>query len=125
MKLAPKVASVVVAVLALGGAAIGTAVASSASTHAPAVASSASTHAPAAAQVAQSEPTGPDHDAIQQGDQTSPDNAAAAVTQGVHSSKADNPGEETGSESENGPSDGPGGHADASATVQHEFNGVE
>jgi len=114
MKLAPKVASVVVAVLALGGAAIGTA-----------VASSASTHAPAAAQVAQSEPTGPDHDAIQQGDQTSPDNAAAAVTQGVHSSKADNPGEETGSESENGPSDGPGGHADASATVQHEFNGVE
>jgi hypothetical protein len=112
MKLAPKVASVAVAVLALGGAGIGTAVASSASTHAP-------------AQVTQSEPTGPDHDAVQQGDQTSPDNAAAAVTQGVHSSKADNPGEENGSESESGPSDGPGGHADASATVQHEFNGVE
>jgi hypothetical protein len=114
MKLVPKVASVAVAVLALGGAGIGTA-----------VASSASTHAPAAAQVAQSEPTGLDHDAVQQGDQTSPDNAAAAVTQGVHSSKADNPGEENGSESESGPSDGPGGHADASATVQHEFNGVE
>jgi hypothetical protein len=114
MKLAPKIASVAVAVLALGGAGIGTA-----------VASSANTHAPATARTAQSEPTGPDHDAIQQGDQTSPDNAAAIVTQGVHSSKADNPGEENGSESENGPSDGPGGHADPSGAVQHEFSGVE
>lgn len=112
MKLTPKIASVAVAVLALGGAGISTAVAAGASTHAP-------------ARVAQSEPTGPDHDAIQQGDQTSPDNAAGAITQGVHSSKADNPGEENGSESENGPSDGPGGHADASGTVQHEFSGVE
>jgi hypothetical protein len=114
MKLAPKIASVAVALLALGGAGIGTA-----------VASGASTHAPATARTAQSEPTGPDHDAIQQGDQTSLDNAAAAVTQGLHSSKADNPGEENSSESENGPSDGPGGHADPSGTVQHEFSGVE
>lgn len=114
MNLAPKIASVAVAVLALGGAGIGTA-----------VAAGASTHAPAAVRTAQSEPTGPDHDAIQQGDQTSPDNAAAAVTQGGHSSRAGNPGEENGSESENGPSDGPGGHADPPGNVQHEFNGVE
>jgi hypothetical protein len=114
MKLAPKIASVAVAVLALGGAGIGTA-----------VAASASTQAPATARAALSEPAGPDNDAIQQGDQTSPDNAAAAVTQSVHSSKADNPGEENSSESENGPSDGPGGHADPSGTVQHEFSGVE
>jgi hypothetical protein len=112
MKVTPKIASVAVAVLALGGAGIGTAVASTASTHAP-------------ARAVQSEPTRPDTDAIQQGDQTSPDNAAVAATQGAHSSKADNPGEENGSESENGPSDGPGGHADPSGTVQHEFNGVE
>jgi hypothetical protein len=107
MKLAPKVASVAVAVLALGGAGIGTAVAAGAS---------AGTHA--AVRSAQSEPTSPDTDAVQQGDQTSPDSATVAAAQAT-----DNPGEAA--ESENGPSDGPGGHADASATVQHEFNGVE
>ena len=115
MKLTPKIASVAVSVLALGGAGIGTA-----------VASSASTHAAAGQRAAQSEPTSPDNDAIQQGDQTSPDNAAAASgarAVHAHSSKAENPGEET--ESENGPSDGPGGDADPSGNVQHEFNGVE
>jgi hypothetical protein len=114
MKLAPKIASIAVSVLALGGAGIGTA-----------VASSAGTHAAAGQRAAQSEPTSPDNDAIQQGDQTSPDNAAAASARAVHahSSKAEKPGE--GSESENGPSDGPGGHADPPGNVQHEFNGVE
>jgi hypothetical protein len=107
MKLAPKVASVAVAVLALGGAGIGTAVAASAS---------AGGHT--AVRSAQSEPTSPDTDAVQQGDQTSPDYATAAAAQAT-----DNPGEAA--QSENAPSDGPGGHADASADVQHEFNGVE
>jgi hypothetical protein len=110
MKLTPKIASVGVAVLALGGAGIGTA-----------VASGASTAAPAATRAAQSVPTSTDRDAIQQGDQASPD----ATTAGT---RLENPGEprESASESTSGTaSDGPGGHADPAGTVQHEFNGVE
>jgi hypothetical protein len=107
MKLAPKIAGTAVAVLALGGAGIGTA-----------VAASASAGAHAAVRSAQSEPAGPDTDAVQQGDQTSPDYATAAAAQAT-----DNPGEAA--QSENGPSDGPGGHADPSGDVQHEFSGVE
>jgi hypothetical protein len=75
---------------------------------------------------AQSEPTSPDTDAIQQGDQTSPDTAPAAAARGVkaQSVKADNPRE--GGDSENsGASDGPGGHADLTGNVQHVFDGVE
>jgi hypothetical protein len=117
MKLTPKVASVAVAVMALGGAGIGTA-----------VASGTSTAAPAAARTAQPEPASPDHDAIQQGDQTSPDaKTAAARTAQAGPAKADNPGEapESASESENSVSDGPGGHADPAGDVQNEFNGVQ
>jgi hypothetical protein len=108
MKLAPKIAGTAVAVLALGGAGIGTA-----------VAASAGAAAPAAVRAAQSEPTGPDTDAVQQGDQTSPDYATAAAAQAP-----DNPGEAAQSEN-SAPSDGPGGHADPSGDVQHEFDGVE
>ena len=114
MKLTPKIASVAGAVMALGGAGIGTA-----------VASSASTTAPTAARAAQSEPSSPGHDAIQHGDQTSPD-ATTATARAVKAgpAKADKPGEAP--ESERGAaSDGPGGHADAAGNVQHEFNGVE
>jgi hypothetical protein len=109
MKLSPKIATAAVAVIAVGGAGIGTAAASSASTAAPAVVR------------AQSEPTGPDHDAIQQGDQTSPDTKTAGA-------RSEKPGEprESASESESGAaSDGPGGHADPAGNVQHEFSGVE
>lgn len=119
MKLIPKIAGSAVAVLALGGAGITAAAASSASP-------------PAAVRAGHSEPTGPDTDAIQQGDQTSPDNAAAAARAGTarsvhsvrtHSVKADPSGEGTSSEGDS--SDGPGGHADPAGNVQHEFNGVE
>ena len=115
MKLTPKIASTAVAVLALGGAGIGTA-----------VASSAGARAPVAVHAAQSEPTSPDTDAIQQGDQTSPDNtpAAAARAARAHQGKADNPGETADSEN-SGATDGPSGHADPAGNVQHEFNGVE
>jgi hypothetical protein len=110
MKLTPKIATAAAAVIAIGGAGIGTAAASSASTAAPTV-----------ARAAQSEPTGPDHDAIQQGDQTSPD----TKTSGARSEKPREP-RESASESESGAaSDGPGGHADPAGNVQHEFNGVE
>jgi hypothetical protein len=110
MKLTPKIASVAVALMALGGAAAGTA-----------VASSASAAAPAAARAAQPEPTSPDHDAIQQGDQTRPD----ARTAGVRSENLKEP-PESASESESGTaSDGPGGHADPAGTVQYQFNGME
>ena len=115
MKLTPKIAGTAVAVLALGGSGIGTA-----------VASSAGARAPAAVRAGHSEPAGPDTDAIQQGDQTSPDNAAAAAARAVkaQSGTADNPGEAADSEN-SGPSDGPGGHADPAGNVQHEFDGVE
>jgi hypothetical protein len=108
---------VAVAVLALGGAGIGTA-----------VASGGSTVASVSARAAQPERTSPDHDAIRQGDQTSPDTTTAAARTGeAGPAKADNPGEapESASESENSVSDGPGGHADPSGDVQNEFNGVQ
>jgi hypothetical protein len=70
-------------------------------------------------QAAQSEPTSPDTDAIQQGDQTSPDNGTAAATAAGHTVRGENTGEQEGN------SDGPGGHADPAGNVQHEFNGVE
>ncbi|HEY6277251.1 MAG TPA: hypothetical protein VIX86_13080 [Streptosporangiaceae bacterium] len=110
MRLTPKIAGTAVAVLALGGAGIGTA-----------VAASANAGAAAAVRAAQPEPAGPDSDAIQQGDQTSPDYAAAAVGQAI---PTDNPGEAASSEN-SAASDGPGGHADPSGDVQHEFGGVE
>ena len=115
MKLTPKIAGTAVAVLALGGAGIGTA-----------VASSAGARAPVAVHAAQSEPTSPDTDAIQQGNQTSPDTAPAAAARDVkaQSVKADNPGEAGDSENSGAP-DGPGGHADPAGNVQHEFDGVE
>jgi hypothetical protein len=113
MKLTPKIAGAAVAVLALGGAGIGTV-----------AASSAGARAPAAVRAAQPEPASPDTDAIQQGDQASPDNAAAAVALTAQSRHADNPREAADSEN-GGASDGPGGHADPAGNVQHEFNGVE
>jgi hypothetical protein len=114
MKLAPKIAGMAVAVLAVGGAGIGTIAAASAST----------TH-PAAVRTASSEPTSPDTDAIQQGDQTSPD-TATAITTGPVKAQSDNPGEapESASESSSA-SDGPGGNADPAGNVQHEFSGTE
>ncbi len=92
-----------VAALALAGGGIGASVAASANTSHPASAVS-------------QEPTAPDTDAIQQGDQTSPDATTAAAVSGENGSE---------NSSENAPSDGPGGHADASGDVQHEFSGTE
>src|SRR5580704_4372805 len=106
MKLTPKIASVAAAVVALGGAGLGTAVASSASTSTPVA--------------AHSEPASPDNDAVQQGSQTGPDTVA---TTAAESATAENPGEAASSEA--APSDGPGGNADAAGNVQHEFNGTE
>jgi len=116
MKLTPKIAGPALIVLALSGAGIGTAVASS--------------HAPARPGAAQSEPAGPDTDAVQQGDQISPDAAGAAAAHATSHVRAAShmravpSGEENGSES-SGPSDGPGGHADPAGDVQHEFTGSE
>jgi hypothetical protein len=117
MKLTARIASAAVAVLALGGAGIGTA-----------VAAGASSTAPTATRAAQPEPTSPDNDAIQQGDQTSPESTTSAARPAqARSAKADNPGEasENASESESSVSDGPGGHADPSGDVQNEFSGVQ
>ncbi|MDQ6778370.1 MAG: hypothetical protein M3071_19610 [Actinomycetota bacterium] len=60
-----------------------------------------------------------DKDNVQSGDQKAPDTTTKAT---------ELPGVETTTEtsSETGPSDGPGGHADApGATVDHQFQGAE
>jgi hypothetical protein len=111
MRLRTRLTAAGISVLALGGAIAGTVAAAG-----PAAAR------PVTVQAAQSEPTGPDTDAIQQGDQISPDPATAASH---HSVKGENPGEQEGAGEQEGNSDGPGGHADPSGNVQHEFNGVE
>jgi hypothetical protein len=58
-----------------------------------------------------------DLDAVQSGDQTSPDQPTAA-------SASEGSGESS-SESESGVSDGPGGHEDASGNVDYQFNGEQ
>jgi hypothetical protein len=105
MDITRKIATAAVVVLAVGGAGIGTAVASS--------------HSPARAHAASVEPTGPDTDNLQVGDQTSPDSSAAKAGASHAKGEAGN--------SENGEhgSDGPGGHADPPGNVDHQFNGVE
>jgi hypothetical protein len=106
-----KITAAAVAIMALGGVGIGTAAASSA--------------APAAQHSASAEPTSPDNDTLQQGNQTAPDPAGSATAKSAYHASG-TPGDESSSEnSESAPSDGPGGHADPSGTVQHEFNGVE
>jgi hypothetical protein len=101
-----RIAAGAVAALALAGGGIGASAAASANTSHPASAVS-------------QEPTAPDTDAIQQGDQTSRDTTTVAAVSGQNGSE--NPE----NSSENAPSDGPGGHADPSGDVQHEFSGVE
>jgi hypothetical protein len=102
------------AVLLAGGAASGIAAAAPGS--APAVAPAS---APAAVTADTPDPgesaTGPDTDTVQQGDQSAPDTGTSATAESSQEQQA----------AENGPSDGPGGHADASGTVDHQFTGKE
>src|SRR5260370_2009891 len=67
MKISPRIAAAAAAVLALGGAGAGTAMAASHSSVARTV-------------VASAEPTTPDNDNIQSGDQTAPDNTVQSRT---------------------------------------------
>jgi hypothetical protein len=71
----------------------------------------------------------PDTDNVQQGDQTTPDvpGTEKAGTEKAGNEKAGNEkagNEKPGSEAP-GKSDGPGGHADAPGTVDHQFQGQE
>jgi hypothetical protein len=109
--------------LALAVAALGTGVAFAASSpNSPAAPAQPAVvnNAPAAPAVsAKDKPAATDGDNVQEGDQTSPDNGTEA---------ADAPGTEapeTGTETENGPSDGPGGHEDPPGNVDHQFEGTE
>ncbi len=92
MKISPRIAAAAAAVLALGGAGAGTAMAASHSSVARTV-------------VASAEPTSPDNDNIQSGDQTGPDNnvqsgsqtgsdsASTVATMAIHHQKAQAGGE--------------------------------
>ncbi|MFJ7244321.1 hypothetical protein ACIQWA_06675 [Kitasatospora sp. NPDC098652] len=92
------------------------------------VAATAATAAAPAAPVAAA-PVPGDPDTLQQGDRSSPDTAtgtaASGTTNGSENGTENGAEHEMAGEAENGPSDGPGGHADPSAAVAHEFNGVE
>jgi hypothetical protein len=114
MRITPKIAAFAVAGLALAGPATGTAMAASHGGASPSAAASA-------------EPTGPDHDSLQQGDQTSPDTASGTTAKAASTASPapSSPEGESSTESESAVSDGPGGHADAPGNVQFEFNGVQ
>ena len=116
MRITPKIAAFAVAGLALAGPATGTAMAAS---------HSGASHLAAAS----SEPTRPDHDTLQQGDQTSPDTAPGTTVKAAASSRStpepSSSEGESATESESAVPDGPGGHADAAGNVQYEFNGVQ
>jgi hypothetical protein len=88
---------------------------------------SAAHHTGAAHSVAaSSEAAGPDHDSVQQGDQTSPDTApgTARTASSTSTPEPSSSEGESSTESESTVSDGPGGRADAAGNVQYEFNGV-
>jgi hypothetical protein len=120
MKIAPKIAAAAVAALALGGAGATTALAAG---HG----GSAGHRGGTVTSVARAEPTSPDNDSVQQGDQTSLDVSPAAATAGTSSPshEASSPEGESNTENESAVSDGPGGHADANGDVQYEFSGVQ
>jgi len=78
--------------------------------------------------VASAEPTGPDHDSLQQGDQTGPDSTSGVAKAAVATATSPEPSApegESSAETESTVSDGPGGHADPSGNAQYEFNGVQ
>ncbi len=91
----------------------------------------AATHGKTATKPATGQVTSVDTDNVQQGDQTSPDNAAETtktvdtdnVQEGDQTS-SDNSAEESTSETA-GESDGPGGHEDPPGNVDHQFEGEE
>jgi hypothetical protein len=64
----------------------------------------------------------PDTDNVQQGDQTTPDVPGTASPEKAGTEKAGT--EKAGTETPDA-SDGPGGHADAPGTVDHQFRGQE
>jgi hypothetical protein len=112
--------------LAVGGAA------HAASGHHAAASHTVAAEVKSAAMVA--EPTLPDTDNIQSGDQTSPDSTANVQSGGRTNSQAGGPdspavsGEQTGeSGSEQVGNDGPGGHADepGNPNADHQFQGQE
>jgi hypothetical protein len=106
--------------LALGGVGTATALA-----QASGAATSPAVHAPAAKATTAEPVEGTDTDNIQSGDQTTPDVPAAKATSltKVSSSKASPSESESTTESETGPSDGPGGHEDPPGDVQNEQTG--
>ncbi|MFI1183510.1 hypothetical protein ACH4UT_28750 [Streptomyces sp. NPDC020799] len=103
------------AVLVAGAGATGVALATS-HTAAPSAPVTHTMPAPRASDPADpgEDSTGPDRDNVQQGDRTAPDTGRAGQEQ-----------ERRGEAPENGVSDGSGGHADPSGTVDHRFTGEE
>jgi hypothetical protein len=123
VKHSKKIALSLAAVLALAFG--GTAIASSHSSHAGTVSGNVT---------ATENPSGPDTDNIQSGDQSAPDTAASTTSSSTSSGEApgteqpassEQPGTESGSEVPG--NDGPGGHADepGNANADHQVQGQE
>ena len=113
MDIKRKLAAGLAAVAAVGALGVGTAAA--AARHA----------APVPARSAPAVATA-DRDAIQQGDQTTPDSTGSKEVKDSKQTASEQPGAENENASETEqPDDGPGGHADPNGTVDHQFQGVE
>jgi hypothetical protein len=117
MRITPKIAAFAIAGLALAAPATAMAASHSAAHH------TGVSHSV----VVSSEPAGPDHDSVQQGDQTSRDTASgtARTASSTSTPEPSSSEGESSTESESTVWDGPGGHADPSGNVQYEFNGVQ
>jgi hypothetical protein len=109
-----KTIAVTAATLALSGAALG-GVALASSGGAGSKADNATTTEVSGSTGASGENSATDTDNVQEGEQTGPEKADAN----------EEPGTETGSETEGAESDGPGGHEDPPGNVDHQFEGEE
>ncbi len=115
-----RIKSGVGAVAALGALALGgSAIASAASSHHKAV--HKSNHSATHRSTRAAEPTGPDRDNVQSGDQSTPDVKGSESSE----SSRENAPERSGESAAN--NDGPGGHADepGNANADHQFQGQE
>lgn len=108
------------AVAALGALALGgSAIASAASSHHH-KASHKAHHSATHKSTRAGEPTGPDRDNVQSGDQSTPDVKGSKSSETTRENAPESAGEST-------KSDGPGGHADApgDSNADHQFQGNE
>lgn len=122
MEVRRKVAIATMGVLGIAGVGVGTAFAQAggSSPSKPATPVVANQTVPPSAAPEAPEPGGPDTDAVQEGDQTTPDTPGAAAER-----EAPEAGETAGVEEPGDENLPGGGHADPAGSVDHQFEGQE